>query len=135
MRDKGIVYDVGTLFAGNRSTREQFDLAVMRREIDIIKNDLHCTAIRLCGLDVGRLRETAAYALGQGLTVWFSPLLVEATAEETLTHLAKCADVAEALRQSSPHVVFVVGGELTFYMKGLLKGDDSYARIRRFISP
>ena len=36
MRDKGIVYDVGTLFAGNRSTREQFDLAVMRREIDII---------------------------------------------------------------------------------------------------
>lgn len=135
MRYKGIVYDVGTVFAGNRSTREHFDAAVMRREVDIIKNDLHCTAMRLCGQDIGRLREAAAYALGQGLAVWFSPLLVEATQEETLAYLAECADVAEALRHLSPNLVFIVGGELTFYMKGLLKGEDSYARIRSFISP
>lgn len=135
MRYKGIVYDVGTIFAGNRSTREQFDPAVMRREIEIIKHDLHCTAIRLCGQDIGRLRETAAYALGQGLAVWFSPLLVEATQEETLAYLAECADVAEALRQASPDLIFLVGGELTFYMKGLLKGEDAYARIRSFVSP
>jgi hypothetical protein len=135
MSSKGIVYDVGTIFAGNRSTREEFDLAVMRREIDIIKHDLHCTAVRVCGQDIGRLRETATYALAQGLTVWFSPLLVEATEEETLAYLAECSEVAEALRQTFPSILLCVGGELSFYMKGILKGDDAYARIRSFITP
>ncbi|HEY7354949.1 MAG TPA: abortive infection protein, partial [Ktedonobacterales bacterium] len=128
-------YDVGTIFAGNRSTREEFDPAVMRREIEIIRNDLHCNAVRVCGQDIGRLRATASYALTQGLTVWFSPLLVEATEEETLEYLAECSEVAEALRQTSPNILLCVGGELSFYMKGILKGDDSYARIRSFISP
>lgn len=135
MPNKGIVYDVGTIFAGNRSTREKFDPAVMRRELEIIKNDLHCTAVRVCGQDSARLRETAQYALAQGLMVWFSPLLVEATEEETLAYLAECSEVAEALRQASPNMLLCVGGELSFYMKGILKGDDAYARIRSFINP
>ena len=75
MHYKGMTYDVGTLFVENRSTRDEFDPSVMRREIDIIKNDLHCNAVRVCGQDLVRLRATAEYALTQGLAVWFSPLL------------------------------------------------------------
>lgn len=134
MRYKGIVYDVGTLFANNRSTRESFDPVVMRREIDILKNELHCNAVRVCGGDLERLRATAEYALAQGLTVWLSPLLMEATASETLTALAECSAIAEELRQTVPHILFVVGGELSFSMKGILKGEDLYARVRSFVS-
>lgn len=135
MHYKGIIYDVGTVFAGNRSTRDEFDPAVMRREIEIIKNDLHCNAVRVCGQDIGRLKATAEYALTQGLTVWFSPLFVEATEEETLTYLAEYAEIAEELRQRFPNILFVVGGELSFYMPGILKGNDSYERMGNFISP
>jgi hypothetical protein len=134
MRYKGINYDVGTVFAGNISTRDEFDPAVMRREIDIIKNDLHCNALRLCGQNIERLRVTAEYALSQGLTVWFSPLLAEATEDETLAYLAECSKLAEKLRQTSPNIIFVVGGELSFFMKGILKGEDMYARIHSFAS-
>lgn len=135
MHYKGITYDVGTVFAGNRSTREEFDPAVMRREIEIIKNDLHCNAVRVCGEDIARLKPTAEYALTHGLTVWFSPLFVEATEEETLTYLAEYAEIAEELRQRFPNILFVVGGELSFYMPGILKGKDSYERMGNFISP
>lgn len=134
MRYKGIHYDVGTIFAGNRSTRDKFDPAVMRREIEIIKNDLHCDAVRICGKDVERLRAAAECALAQGLAVWFSPLLMEATQEETLAYLAECSEVAEKLRQTSPNIIFIVGGELSFGMKGILKGEDMYARIHSFAS-
>src|SRR5438132_13454857 len=113
MHYKGMTYDVGTLFVENRSTRDEFDPSVMRREIDIIKNDLHCNAVRVCGQDIGRLRATAEYALTQGHAVWFSPLLVEATTEETLAFLAACSGVAEELRQTFPNVLLVVGGELS----------------------
>jgi len=132
---KGITYDVGTIFAGGRSTRDEFDPAVMCREIEIIKNDLHCNAVRVCGQDTARLKTTAEYALSQGLIVWFSPLLVEATEEETLTYLAECSEIAEELRQRFPHMLFVVGGELSFHMKGIVKGEDLYARIHNFASP
>ena len=134
MHYKGITYDVGTIFAENRSTREEFDPSVMRREITIIKNDLHCNAVRVCGQDVGRLRERADYALRLGLAVWFSPLLVEATEEETLAYLAECSGIAEELRQTFSNILLIVGGELSFFMKGILKGEDLYARIRSFIS-
>ncbi|HIH03018.1 MAG TPA: hypothetical protein HA263_03910 [Methanoregulaceae archaeon] len=47
--------------------------------------------------DPARLRETAGYALSQGLAVWFSPFLVDAAPDETLQYLAECARVAEDL--------------------------------------
>ena len=48
LRNKGITFDVGTVFANNRSTRSELDPAVMRREIEIIKNDLHCNIVQRC---------------------------------------------------------------------------------------
>ncbi|MEN6343588.1 MAG: abortive infection protein [Methanospirillum sp.] len=134
MQYKGVVYDIGTEFSPGRSTRSSFDPTVVRREIEIIGSDLHCTAIRLCGGDLARLRETAEYALMQGLTVWFSPLLIDANPDETLRYLSECSRVAEELRRQYPEIVFVVGNELSFFMKGILPGDDEYARIRSFVS-
>lgn len=53
MRCKGVSYDVGRVMGVN--WRPVFDPKVVRRELEIIKNDLHCNAIRICGLHVGRL--------------------------------------------------------------------------------
>lgn len=134
MRYRGIVYDVGTEFSHGRSTRTDFDPAVVRREIEIIRDDLHCNAIRVCGHDLARLGETAEYALAQGLTVWFSPILIDATQDETLRYLAEGSRVAEVLRRQNDDIVFVAGNELSFYMKGILPGEDVYSRIGSFIS-
>lgn len=54
MRGKGINYDTG-FYPGGVSTREHFDPALMGREMRVIADDLHCTAVRISGGDPGRL--------------------------------------------------------------------------------
>ena len=53
MEIKGVSYDVGRVMAGN--WRPVFDPKVVQRELEIIRNDLHCNAVRICGLDISRL--------------------------------------------------------------------------------
>lgn len=133
---KGINYDVGTFTRGNDvSSRDSFQPAIVQREMEIIKNDLHCNAIRISGQDIGRLTIAAEYALQQGLEVWFSPAFVDANQQETLVYLAECAKAAEKLRILSHQIIFVVGCELTFFMKGLVEGDTSFERINTFMKP
>ena len=42
MRAKGIAYDTGFVRGGENS-RENFDLDLVKRELAIIRDDLHCT--------------------------------------------------------------------------------------------
>ena len=42
MERKGVSYDVGRVMAGN--WRPDFDPKVVQRELEIIRNDLHCSA-------------------------------------------------------------------------------------------
>src|SRR5215470_15764413 len=71
LRGKGISYDTGFSFDG--ITRRPFDHEVVRRELQIIREDLHCTAVRLFGNDLDQLEFAACYAADLGLEVWFSP--------------------------------------------------------------
>ena len=136
MNRKGINYDVGTLtVTKDSSSRETFDPLLVQREIDIIKNDVHCTAIRISGQDIPRLLLASEYALRQGLEVWFSPRWIDATEQEMLVYLAQCAQAAEHLRQEFPRVVFVVGCELTFFLQGLVDGNSSLERMQTFMKP
>jgi hypothetical protein len=133
---KGINYDVGTFTRGKESSsRDLFKPAVVKREMEIIKNDLHCNAIRISGQDLDRLTVAADFAIQQGLEVWFSPAFIDATEQETLDYFAECAKAAEKLREQSPDIIFVAGCELTFFMKGLVIGDTSFDRINTFMSP
>jgi hypothetical protein len=68
MRAKGINYDTGFLSAGT-STHELFDPEIVRREMRIIKDDLHCTAVRITGGDPDRLEIAATHAAKAGLEV------------------------------------------------------------------
>lgn len=135
MKRKGINYDVGTFTTPGTSSREIFDRAVVQREITIIKNDLHCTAIRISGQDPDRLLYAAQCALQQGLEVWFSPALINATPAETLDYFRECARAAEELRLQWPQMVFVTGTELTFFMRDLVLGDTPTERMQTFMKP
>ena len=135
MNIKGINYDVGTPTTHGTLSRETFDPRIVKREIEIIHHELHCNAIRISGQDVDRLILAGNFAIEEGLEVWFSPSLPDATQEETLKYFAKCADAAENLRQQSPTTVFITGVELSAFMQGLLEGDTPMRRLSTLINP
>src|SRR5438105_4901845 len=83
VRAKGMTYDTGFVRNGEIS-RERFDPGVARRELAIIRDDLHCNAVQLIGGDPGRLELAAGYAAELGLEVWFSPYPLELSPGEIL---------------------------------------------------
>jgi hypothetical protein len=129
MKRKGVSYDVGRVMFGN--WRPDYDPKVVHRELEIIKNDLHCNAVRICGLDIDRLRTTAEDALENGLEVWLSPELWDKSPEKTLDYVAKAATDAEKLREKWPEqLVFSIGSELTLFMQGIVQGRSFMSRLR-----
>jgi len=110
--------------------RPKFEPAVVRRELQIIKEDLHCNAVRICGKDVRRLTMAANAALDQGLEVWLSPEIWDKPPGVTLDYITGAAKAAEDVRRSGQdRVVFMVGSELTLFMQGILEGRSFRARL------
>ena len=59
--DPGSDYDAGTVFGrGQRPTRRHLDERVMRRELDVIRDELHATHVRVVASDPARLDTVAA---------------------------------------------------------------------------
>jgi hypothetical protein len=131
MKVKGVCYDVGRVMLG-RNWRPDFDPKIARRELEIIKNDLHCNAVRLQGLDLDRLRVTAEHALHLGLEVWISPEMWDRDQAETLAHVERGARMAEELRRTWPdRVVYSVGSEVTLFTQGFFEGNNVLERLAR----
>ncbi|GAA2760373.1 hypothetical protein [Actinopolymorpha rutila] len=128
MRARGISYDTGFVRNGG-SSRENFEPEVVRRELQIIRDDLHCTAVRVIGGDPERLELAATYAADLGLEVWFAPYPLELTADRMLGLIADCAERAERIRQRGAEVVFVAGAELSLMNPGFLPGDSVEERL------
>ena len=133
MDTRGVCYDIGRVLIGHH-LRPMLDVHEMHRELEIIKNDLHCNAVRICGQDLDRLVTAGQDALDQGLEVWLSPELWDHSPQDTLDYLAEAAKRAEELRQHRPgQVVFSVGSELTLFMPGMLEGDTFLDIIRHLL--
>ena len=129
MKWKGVCYDAGRVMLGEQ-WRPTFDSHLVHRELEIIKQDLHCNAVRICGLDLDRLLMATEDALTQGFDVWFSPEMWDRSQEETLDYLVKAATAVEQLRQISSHrLVFSVGSELTLFMQGIVEGTNFLERM------
>ncbi len=112
--------------------RPSFDPRIVHDELEIIKNDLHCNAIRICGLDIDRLIVATEDALTQGLEVWLSPEMWDRAPEETLEYIAKAANAAETLRCQWPdQLIFSLGSELTLFMKGIVEGNNLFERMNK----
>lgn len=128
MRAKGITYDTGFQRDGKLS-RAHFDADTVDRELRIIRDDLHCTAVRVTGGDPARLELAASCAAELGLEVWFSPYPLELTTDQMLTLFADCAERAERIRRRGAEVVFVTGAELSLMNKGFLPGASLAERL------
>ncbi len=134
MRSKGITYDTGFLSAGT-STREPFDPEVVRREMRVIRDDLHCNAVRVTGGDPDRLEIAATHAADAGLEVWFCPFTNGLTQDALLALLADCAERAERLRRTGAEVVLLTGSELSLFTVGFLPGETLAERLTLVADP
>ncbi|HEY5986851.1 MAG TPA: hypothetical protein VIV12_10810 [Streptosporangiaceae bacterium] len=129
MNRRGVCYDAGRVMMG-QNWRPVFDRDEVRRELQIIKDDLRCSAVRICGEDLDRLAAAGEAALEQGLEVWLSPELWDHSPDETLAYIAEAARRAEGLRQHRPdQLVFSVGSELTLFMQGIVEGKSVFDRM------
>jgi hypothetical protein len=128
VRIRGISYDTGFM-NGEQSTRASFELATVRREMQIIASDLHCNAVRVYGADPDRMVVASEYGLEAGMQVWFSPYTVNLTTAEYLRYLADCAARAQPLSSDPGQLVLVVGCELSTFLTGFLPGDDLDQRL------
>ncbi len=125
---KGINYDTGFLTAGT-TTREPFDPQVVKREMQIIHDDLHCDAVRVTGGHPERLEVAAAHAAKAGLAVWFCPFTNNLTGGQLLELLADCATRAERQRRRGADTVFLTGSELSLVTAGILPGGSLQDRL------
>lgn len=126
---RGVCYDVGRRFGG-LSTRPQLSAGVLRRELEIIRDDLGCNAVRICGEDLGRIRLAAELALSLGLETWVCPEHFEHDQRQTLGYIVRAAQMAETLRSRWPgRVVLSLGTELSIFMPGILPGAHFTDRI------
>ncbi|WP_370962098.1 hypothetical protein [Amycolatopsis sp. cg9] len=132
MRAKGIGYDTG-FERGGRFNRP-FDPDLVRRELAVIRHDLHCTAVRLIGTDLDRIDFAAREAAALGLEVWFSPFPWDRRPEEILDQFADGAARAERLREGGAEVVFVTGAELSLFNHGFLPGDGIEERLANLLA-
>jgi hypothetical protein len=132
MRGHGIAYDTGFVIDGVDSL-EHFDGDLARRELTIIRDDLHCDAVQLVGSHPDRLELAARAAADLGLEVWFSPYPLDLHPDQILAVLLDCAERAEHLRATGAEVVFVTGVELSVMNRGFLDGDRIDERLDRLL--
>lgn len=129
MRAYGICYDTGFLNKGN-STHEPFDPERVRRDMRVLRDDLRCTAVRITGGALDRLKIAATHAAAAGLETWICPFTTDLTGDELLALLAECADHGERLRREGAEVVIVTGSELGVMNKGFVPGETFVERSK-----
>jgi hypothetical protein len=128
MNRRGVSYDTGRVLGIN--WRPSFDPEIVRGELRVIRDDLHCNAVRICGRDLGRLSAAGSIALDLGLEVWLSPELWGKSRKATIAYLGQAAKVAETLRQASPGgVVLSVASEATLFTRGIVPGLTLMSRL------
>lgn len=128
MKRRGVSYDVGRVLGIN--WRPTFDPDVVRGELTVIHDDLHCNAVRICGRDLGRLVTASSIALDLGFEVWLSTELWNKSQKTTLAYLGRAAKAAETLRQKAPdRVVLSVASEATLFTMGIIPGRTLTLRL------
>lgn len=128
MRAKGINYDAGIITVG-ANTHPDFDEQAVAADMRVIRDELHCTAVRVTGDDADRLEIAARCAAALGLEVWISPFTLELPTEGLLVLLGDLAERAERLRLDGAEVVLVTGAELSMFTPGFLPGDTHQERL------
>ncbi|CEL10245.1 hypothetical protein ASPCAL13367 [Aspergillus calidoustus] len=123
MKYRGVVYDVGLNFNGDKFSVEPFNPALVEYDMRAIANDLHANAVRIEGEEIHRLEIATRSAHSMGLKVFFNPWKMNADIAGTRAYFEKAAKAAERLRKGGIGLVFVAGCEYTIFGKGVFPGD------------
>ena len=134
MPGRGISYDTGFASEGT-TTHEPFEPDRVMREMQIIKRDLHCDAVRITGAIPDRLEIAAQHAAAAGLEVWFCPFTNGLTREQLFDLLIDCAQRAERIRRQGAEVVFLTGSEISLMTSGFIPGENHLERLAVLRSP
>ncbi len=137
LRFRGVNYDTGTNYDTSYVpvTRTVWERSLVERDMQAIREGLHCNSVCIFGTDMARLVEASEIALGYGLHVWLQPRLMEASQKDMLGHLAEAAHEAEVLRQRYGNVTLNVGVELSLFMAGIIPGDTFWERMEMLANP
>jgi hypothetical protein len=126
---KGVCYDVGVVYGMN--WRPDFRTEIVRHELEIIRRDLHCNAVRILGKDPRRLVVAGRAALAEGLETWIFPQCWDRSPTTSASYLARAAREIEPLRKEGPdQVVLGVAMEATLFNEGIIPGRSMTARVR-----
>ncbi len=130
----GVNYDAGIGLFSDRNG-DNISYAEMQEAMRVIRNELHCNAVRIYGYDLDKLIQCSRIAISEGLMVWFSPRRINASYDEALDFITRCSAAAEELRKTSDKFVYVIGNEFTLDIKGFIKGENIYDRISALSNP
>ncbi len=106
----------------------------MRRDLRVIRDELHATSVGVFGDGVDRLAATASEAAERDLCVWLQPRLGDRPEREILDHLAETGREAERLRRQGARVHLSVGCEFLLFVPGIVPGDNVLERIENVLS-
>lgn len=109
---------------------------VVRRDLRVIADELHCTTVMLLGAEISGHLRAARAALEAGLDVYVRPQLVDWSRADRLAHLTNLARQTEVLRREFPgRVTLLVGSELSFTSSGMIPGPNEFARLQVIVRP
>jgi hypothetical protein len=134
MRVFGMNYDTGFVSAGT-TTHEPFNPETVRRDLRVIREELHCDAVRITGGLQDRLELAARLAAEAGLEVWYSPFTNGLDRNGLRAFVLDGAERAERLRRSGATVVYLTGSEISMFTDGFLPGRDLAERTTLFTDP
>ncbi|MEU4772024.1 hypothetical protein [Micromonospora sp. NPDC023644] len=134
MRVFGMNYDTGFVSAGS-TTHEPFDPETVRRDLRVIRDELHCDAVRVTGGVQDRLELTARLAAEIGLEVWYCPFTNGLDRDGLMAFVLDGAERAERLRRGGASVVYLTGSEISMFTDGFLPGRDLQERMALFTDP
>ncbi|MBP2473494.1 hypothetical protein JOF53_002366 [Crossiella equi] len=129
--ERGINYDVGTRYGRYLLSRRTWSPELVRRELLVIRDRLHCNAVTLFGGKTDRLLQAAETALELGLVTWVQPRLVDVEPPAVLAVLAEVAARLEPLRRRWPEVGLNLGCELSLFVGGSMPGNHLLTRAAR----
>lgn len=125
---RGIGYDAGVLYEGDQPSRPHWRVEDARRDLRVIRDELHCNAVMIMATDNERLAEAGAAALDLGLFTWLQPRVFDADPPEALANLATAARLAEELRGQYGEVGLNIGCEMSLSVNGFFPGGSFIRR-------
>jgi hypothetical protein len=109
---------------------------VVRRNLRVIAEELHCTTVMLIGTNTEEHIAAAQSALEAGLEVYIRPYHADKPRKELLANLDRTAAGAEQLRARHPgRVTLLLGSEFSLTSPGMIPGPRVFVRLQVLVRP